>query len=142
MESIKNLIYKYKLFIKYCIVGGTAAVVDFGILFILTDFFSVHYLTSATVSFIVSALVNYSLNRSWTFRSNGKNRKQLPNFFTIATMGLVLNNGMMYTGVEFFGLWYILAKVIATGVVVIWNFFGNKYITFNDKKTNENCNCC
>ena len=114
MEAIKNLIYKYKLFIKYCIVGGTAAVVDFGILFILTDFFSVYYLTSATASFIVSALVNYSLNRSWTFQSNG----------------------IMYTGVEFFGLWYILAKVIATGVVLIWNFLGNKYFTFKVYENN------
>ncbi|MBT4277472.1 GtrA family protein [Candidatus Falkowbacteria bacterium] len=136
MEAIKNLIYKYKLFIKYCIVGGTAAVVDFGILFILTDFFSVYYLTSATASFIVSALVNYSLNRSWTFQSNGKKRKQLPIFFTIATLGLIINNGIMYTGVEFFGLWYILAKVIATGVVLIWNFLGNKYFTFKVYENN------
>ncbi|MEA2089051.1 MAG: GtrA family protein [Patescibacteria group bacterium] len=131
-----KLIYKNKLFVKYCVVGGTAAAVDFSILFILTDFLNVYYLISATISFIVSALTNYSLNRSWTFRSNGKKRKQLPIFFTIATIGLILNNSIMYFSVEVLAVWYIWAKVVATGIVLIWNFIGNKYLTFN-KKFNE-----
>jgi putative flippase GtrA len=140
MDSIKKLIYKYKLFVKYCIVGGTGAVVDFGILFILTELFLglEYYLLSATVSFILSALTNYFLNRSWTFRSNGKKRKQIPIFFAVATMGLLINNSIMFMGMEKFLLkdlhyGYLLAKIIATGLVLIWNFLGNKYITFNDK---------
>ena len=146
METIKKLIYKYKLFVKYCIVGGTAAVVDFGVLFVLTELFLgvESYLTSATISFILSAFTNYFLNRSWTFRSNGKKRKQIPIFFAVATMGLFINNSIMFVGMEKFLLknlqyGYLLAKVIATGLVLIWNFLGNKYITFNDKKElNEN----
>lgn len=137
MRFILNLIYKNKLFVKYCIVGGTAAVVDFSILFVLTDFLNVYYLISATISFIVSALTNYALNRGWTFCSNGKKRRQLPIFFTIATIGLVLNNSIMYFSVEVLALWYIWAKVIATGIVLMWNFLGNKYFTFNKKFNNK-----
>jgi putative flippase GtrA len=145
METIKKLIYKYKIFVKYCIVGGTAAVVDFGVLFILTELFLgvEYYLVSATISFVLSAFTNYFLNRSWTFRSNGKKRKQIPIFFAVATMGLFINNSIMFVGMEKFLLknlhyGYLLAKVIATGLVLIWNFLGNKYITFNDKiKENE-----
>ena len=138
MELFKKLIYKYKIFVKYCIVGGTAAIVDFGVLFILTELFGVYYLYSATVSFILAALTNYSLNRRWTFRSSGKKRKQVPIFFAIATMGLLINNSIMFVGVEKFLLkdlhyGYLLAKVVATGLVLIWNFLGNKYITFNDR---------
>ena len=140
MELIKKLIYRYKIFVKYCIVGGTAAVVDFGILFGLTEFFLgiQYYLVSATISFVFSALTNYTLNRRWTFRSDGKKRRQIPIFFTVATMGLLINNFIMFLGME--GLLlkniqygYLLAKVIATGLVLIWNFLGNKYITFNEK---------
>lgn len=134
MDFVLKLIYKNKLFIKYCIVGGTAAVVDFGILAILKEVFNVHYLVAATLSFILAALTNYSLNRRWTFRSDGQKRRQIPIFFTVATLGLLLNNGMMYIGVEFLALWYIWAKVIATGVVLMWNFLGNKYFTFAVKK--------
>ena len=133
MEFVLNLIYKNKLFVKYCIVGGTAAVIDFSILFIFTDFLNFHYLISATIAFIVSALTNYSLNREWTFRSNGKKRRQLPIFFTIATIGLILNNSIMCFSVEILSLWYIWAKVIATGIVLLWNFLCNRYITFNKR---------
>ncbi len=133
MQFIKKLIYRYRLFVKYCIAGGTAAVVDFSILYTLTEFLGVFYLYSATISFILSALTSYSINRKWTFRSQGKKRKQIPIFFFIAIIGLLLNNTIIYIGVEVFGLWYIWAKVIATGFVLVWNFFGNKYFTFNDK---------
>lgn len=141
MDSFKKIIYKYKLFIKYCIVGGTAAVVDFGVIFILIELvFGVeYYLVSATISFVLSASTNYVLNRVWTFRSKGKKRKQIPIFFVIATIGLFVNNFIMFVGMEKMFLknikyGYLLAKVFATGLVLIWNFLGNKYITFNDKK--------
>lgn len=133
LQLILKLIHKNRLFIKYCIVGGTAAVVDFFVLYFLTEFGKIYYLYSATASFILSALTNYFLNRKWTFHSNGKKRKQLPIFFFIAGCGLLLNNMIMYIGVEKFGLWYIFAKIFATGIVLIWNFFGNKRFTFNNK---------
>ncbi len=136
-----KLIYKNKLFIKYVIVGGTGAIVDFAVLYFLTDFFQIYYLISATISFILSGTLNYYLNRKWTFRSKGKKRRQLPVFFIIALIGLSINNFIMYVLVEKFAFWYIYAKIVATGVVLIWNFTGNKYITFNKKhEINENFN--
>lgn len=119
-----------KLMLKYGVVGAVSAVVDFGVLFILTDWFNVYYLASATVSFILSAIVNYTLNRNWTFKSNGQRRKQVPIFLTIAILGILLNNNIMYVSVEHWHLHYLWAKVIAAAIVTIWNFFGNKYLTF------------
>ncbi len=119
-----------KLMFKYAAVGAMSAVVDFGVLFVLTDWFGVYYLVSATASFILSAIVNYTLNRNWTFRSNGQRRKQVPIFLTIAILGILLNNNIMYVSVEHWHLHYLWAKVIAAAIVTIWNFFGNKYLTF------------
>ena len=133
LEKIRELIEKNQLILKYAIVGATGALVDFVLLFVLTDGFGLHYLVSATSSFILSAWLNYVLNRNWTFRSNGQRRKQLPIFFIIATLGLFINNNIMYFSVEKIGLHYLLAKVIATAVVTFWNFFGNKYLTFRIK---------
>ena len=137
MKKIMFLVDRHKLFIKYSVVGGIAAVIDFGVLYVLTDFLGVYYLISATISFILSALTNYFLNRTWTFRSRGRKMRQIPIFFTIATIGLILNNFILYWGVEFLGLWYIFSKMIATGIVLIWNFLGNKHFTFNDKKNRQ-----
>lgn len=131
MKLIFNFFWQNRVqFLKYCVVGATAAVVDFGLLYILTDLASVHYLLSNTLSFIAAALVNYYFNRKWTFKSEGPKRKQLPIFFTIATAGLFLNDGMMFLGVEYLALHYLWAKVIATGIVTMWNYLGNKFFTF------------
>ncbi len=115
---------------KYFVVGLSSTIIDFAILFILTDFFNLYYIASATIAFIIAAFFNYFFNRTWTFRSNGKRRKQLPVFFIIATLGILLNNNILYFCVEQLGWWYIYGKIIATGIVTSWNFFGNKYLTF------------
>lgn len=118
---------------KYSIVGGLATAVDFLILYILTDYAGLYYLLSATLSFIVAAFVNYNMNRRWTFQSNGKKRKQIPVFLTIAVMGLLINNNILYLGVTFLNWHYLLVKIFATGFVMVWNFLGNKYLTFKIK---------
>ena len=118
---------------KYATVGALSAVVDFGSLFVLTDGLGLHYLASATIAFILAALVNYFLNRIWTFKSNGKRRKQLPIFFVVSTLGLILNNNIMYFSVDHLDFHYLWAKVFAAAIVTFWNFFGNKYLTFRIK---------
>lgn len=111
-------------------VGISAAIVDFGLLYILTEFGHLHYLLSATISFIAAVIVNYSLNKSWTFASSGSHLKQFPIFLMVAVCGIIINNGILYTGVEKFDIWYIYAKIIATVVVMVWNFAWNKHLTF------------
>lgn len=134
IKLLLDFVYRNRhLMSKYAVVGATTMVIDFAILYVLTDIFEVYYLVSATTSFIVAAFYNYFFNRSWTFRSSGSRRKQLPVFFGIAIVGVTLNNSIMYVGVDQFGLWYIHAKVIATAIVTTWNFLGNKYFTFRIK---------
>ncbi|MFA6253507.1 MAG: GtrA family protein [Patescibacteria group bacterium] len=115
---------------RYGIVGLTSAMIDFGILYLLTDGFGFHYLWSATISFIVAASYNYYLNKTWTFKVGGKLSKQVGIFLLIAGSGVLLNNLILYLLVEQAHWWYIYAKIIATGIVTIGNFIGNKYLTF------------
>ncbi len=115
---------------RYGLVGLTSAIIDFGILYLLTDGFGFHYLWSATISFIVAASYNYYLNKTWTFKAGGKLSKQVSIFLLIAGSGVLLNNLILYLLVEQAHWWYIYAKIIAAGIVTIWNFIGNKYLTF------------
>ena len=121
------------ILVKYATVGFMSAVIDFSSLFILTDVVGLHYLNSATIAFILAATSNYWFNKSWTFKSSGQHRKQLPVFFTLATLGLILNNYIIYASVEQLELHYLLGKVLAATIVTFWNFFGNKYLTFRIK---------
>ncbi|MFA6307386.1 MAG: GtrA family protein [Patescibacteria group bacterium] len=118
---------------KYASVGAISGILDFGTLFILTEFAGLHYLISATISFIIGGSTNYWLNKRWTFKSNGQHRKQLPIFFVLATLGLIINNNIMYISVEKLELHYLWAKFLAAAIVTFWNFFGNRYLTFRAK---------
>ena len=53
---------------RYIIVGGIAFLVDYGLLFLLTEYFHFHYLLSATISFIAGLIVNYAISTRWIFR--------------------------------------------------------------------------
>lgn len=117
---------------KYALVGLSAGVIDFTVLYILTSWCGLYYLVSATISFCLSAIWNYSFNKRWTFCSNGSHKRQVPIFLIIAGAGLLLNNNIMFLGVEKLGLHYLLAKVVAAALVTSWNFFGNKYLTFRN----------
>ena len=131
MEFIIQFVKDNKTMLpKYIVVGGTSAIIDFSLYVLFTDVFNIYYILAATFSFIVAALYNFTLNRKWTFKSNGKKRKQLPVFFTITVSGLLINNGIIFILVEYIYLWDILAKLIATAIVTMWNFLGNKYVTF------------
>ena len=134
---LENLIRKIKTSkiipqaFKYAVVGGIATVVDMGLLYILTEFVSVFYLLSATISFLIAAVVNYSINKAWTFKNkSAKVAKQFGVFFFFAVIGAGLNLFFLYVFTEYFHLWYMYSKLIATFIVFIWNFFGNKYFTF------------
>lgn len=55
-------------FFRYCFVGGFAFVVDFGVMTLLTEVFSVYPVVSSTVSFVAGLLVNYLLSTFWIFK--------------------------------------------------------------------------
>ena len=82
--------------------------------------------------FVLGALVNYFLNYRYTFRSNNRHHEAIIKFFTIALVGLVLNTLIISLAIDILSLHYLLAQVIATGLVLIWNFTGNRCWTFRE----------
>jgi putative flippase GtrA len=134
MKRIVTYPWRHRIqILKFLTVGGSSAIIDFCILYLLTDHANFHYLISATIAFIVAGMYNYLLNRNWTFKANGSQKKQLPIFLVMGGIGLLLNNFILFVSVDIFGLWYIYGKVIAAGLVTFWNFFINKYFTFRLK---------
>lgn len=129
---IEKRFLKYQ-FLRFVIVGGTATVIDFGILIFLTEILSIYYLLSATISFILANLFNFYFSKKWTFQNASKSYiKQYIVFVLVGVAGLGINNFILYFSVENLQIHYIFGKVIATIIVMFWNFFINKYITFNN----------
>ena len=138
IKFILNIIKKNIQFFKYCVGGGIAFIVDFSLLYIFTEYAGFWYLWSATLSFAVAALVNYLIQRFWTFKSKEKRAvRQFLLFMAVQIVGLFINNTTMYSLVEYLGLWYIFSKAVAAIIVLIWNFWASKMFVFNKKFINK-----
>lgn len=121
--------------IRYGFVGGAAFLVDYGVLVLLTEVFGMHYLLSATISFILGLITNYLLSVVWVFnnRTLGNRWAEFAVFAIIGVIGLGLNALIMYVCTDKMGIHYMISKIISTVIVFFWNFFARKVILFKAK---------
>lgn len=121
--------------VRYTFVGGLAFVVDFSLLYILTEYCHLYYIVSATISFIAGLLVNYIISILWVFRGySSTNRFQEFLYFAlIGVIGLGLNAGLLWLITDCLGIYYLLSKLATAVIVYLWNFFARKYLLFSKK---------
>jgi putative flippase GtrA len=121
--------------LRYTFVGGLAFIVDFGLLFLLTEFAGLYYLASATCSFLAGLLVNYYISTIWVFGSSPyKKGMEFLLFAIIGIIGLGLNDVLIWVFTEKAGLYYMLSKLLTAVLVYLWNFLGRRYLIFNKEK--------
>lgn len=109
--------------VRFCIVGGASFLVDYGLLYVCTEFLEIYYLYSSALSFTVSVIFNYWLCIIYVFKDvKKKNKKQATLFIGSSIVGLGLNQICMYFLVSIIGIYYMLAKILATIIVTVWNY--------------------
>ena len=129
-------------FIKFCIIGISSFSIDFGVSYALTFGLHMWWVLAKTISFSLAVTNGFFWNQRWTFRAVGhrKHHEQYAMFFGVNIVGWLLNLSIMKA--VFFaatGTWrgqhptkptWIAATLLATVIVVFWNFFANKHWTF------------
>ena len=104
-----------KKIINFGLVGVFATAIEYILLIVLKEFFNVDVIIASGIAFTVSLLFNYVL-------SIMSKTKEMTGFFITAIIGLGINQVMMYILVDTVKIYYLFAKVISTGTVMIWNF--------------------
>lgn len=117
-------------FVRFGSVGGASAVGHYGLLITLVQFFHVGPVRSSVAGALLGALINYSLNYRFTFQSTTRHVESVTKFSLVATTGLLFNTLLMWFGVDILHIHYLLAQVIATVLIFLWNFGANRYWTF------------
>ncbi len=113
---------------KFAVVGGTAFIIDyFGMIF-LTEVLHINYLISSIISFTLSVIYNYVLSVRWVFTVNNQlsRQKQFVIFVLLSVVGLLLNTLFMWMFTDLVHLDYRIAKIIATALVMVYNFISRK----------------
>lgn len=132
-------------FIKFGVVGASGAVIDFGLTALCKGIFGIPELLANAIGFTVAATSNYFFNRVWTWKSTSKDvGAEYAKFFFVSLIGLGLNSLIVLllkdlTIIPCFvdttldwNFW--VAKIIATAVVMVWNFVANNFFTFRKKQ--------
>ena len=130
MNSLRYIISKQ--FIKFCVVGSLAALINFGFYLSLTEL-GLWYVLSSVVGFIVSAIFNFIVNKFWTFENSDSGSDavvQLVKFFIVMISGLLIHTILLYLITDWVNIDYRISWVIATGLVTLWNYTFNRLWTF------------
>jgi len=134
-NKLKNLIWRHKKIVKFLVVGSSGAVIDFGILALLVELAGWQPLIANLISFSVAMISNFWLNKLWTWRDgSAEYKKQFVKFTITSVVGLAINSLFLWLSL-LVGLHYLIAKIIASIVVAVWNFGINNYWTFSQSKT-------
>ena len=120
--------------IKFGFVGFLCFFIDWGIMVFLTEVFGINPLISSTISFTVSVTVNYILSVTFVFETDKSANKgsQFVIFVLLSIVGLGVNELCMWLGTDLLGIHYMITKVGATAVVMVYNFITRKI--FIEKK--------
>lgn len=113
---------------KFAIVGGLAFVIDYVTLIICKEVFHLDTLISAAIAFTVSVIVNYILSVKWVFDVSDKHsgKRNFIIFIVFSLMGLGLTELIMWIGEDLLHISYLIVKIVATIIVMIFNFITRK----------------
>lgn len=113
---------------RFLAVGGGCFLLEYVLLFTLTEYGGFPPLVSAPIAFTISLLVNYILCVYVVFHAENQSTKQMVLFVVTSLMGLGLNQLVMWCCIDLLGIWYMFSKVVASAIVMVWNYFTKRFI--------------
>ena len=122
--------------LRYLVAGGTAFLVDAGLLALLTECGGRSLLLLWTaIAFTVGLCITYLFSILWVFdnRSMKNQGAEAGVFALIGLSGLGLTELLMWLLSDGAGMHYMLSKIITTVLVFVWNFAAKKLILFRSR---------
>lgn len=122
-------------FLRFLLVGGSATLLQYLLLVLLVEWGGWPATPSSAVAYASAAVLNYGFNYYWTFASQRAHGQAAQRFAAVALVGLGLNSAIMFGLVDGLSWHYVLAQVIATITVLLWNFLAHRAWTFAPDET-------
>ena len=137
-------------FVKFATVGALGSLIDIGVMNLLTHLFGMRLVFAGSISFVCAVVNNFTLNRYWTYPDSRSRHlmHQLGMFFLVNSIGIGIRIPILHfvepvMAKAFENIVHLshaasisLSKnatlLFAIGVVMTWNYFVNRYWTYND----------
>lgn len=113
---------------RFGIVGGLAFAIDYLILILCRELLHLPILVSSAIAFSISVIFNYILSITWVFEINKEKdkKKNFIIFIALSIVGLIITEIIMYIGTDIINIHYLIVKIVATIIVMIFNFITRK----------------
>jgi putative flippase GtrA len=116
--------------LRFAAVGVFATAVHYSILTALVEIGHVNKIMATTIGYSIGTIVSYALNRRFTFSARGTPiMRSFAKYAVLYGIGALLN-AAIFGALVHVGLYYLIAQVAATAIVLFWNFLGARFLVF------------
>ena len=120
-----------KDFLLYVVVGGIATLIEWVIFYLLNTWISLHYMICTAVAYVISTFVNWLFGRILLFKKKDVGiTKEIISIYLTSIIGLLGNLAIMWVTVDLLKTNESIAKIIATGIVFMWNYIVRKCVIY------------
>lgn len=137
-DIICNVYTKYAQQLRFAASGCIVALVSVFVLFFLTEVCKLWYLFSSTLAFLLGVMVNFFLQKTWTFRDKESTvTLQLGLFILNALLNLVLNTVFMYGMVDLLGAHYVVSQMLIMIALAVMNYTMYRLYIFRTQESTQ-----
>lgn len=131
MQNFLSMLQSWR-FWKSILSSSITAIADLSLLFFLREVLHWSSFAAVNASFLVAILVNFSLQKFWTFsdRNLRLTHRQFAKFFMVSMINLVMNGFIMFFLMTTLSLWYLGAQIITMGLLAVMNFTLYRHFVF------------
>lgn len=135
------MIERLFIFAKAQVSSFVGGIVDYLLMIFFTEFFHVPYPVSITIGGIVGAIVNFTLNKGWTFRSKKFPYKlsdgdQLIRFVLVVINSILLKVSGTYFFTSYLKIDYKISRIMTDLLVsIIFNYMLQRHWVFRRRRT-------
>lgn len=138
---------RLKEIFKFVLTGGVCFLIEYAALILLKEWLHMPVVAATPVAFLISVVFNYLLCVKWVF-SNARegSRKAQLGFVITSGVGFFLNWALMWALTALFGedavlltifsfriKTYHINKIIATILVMVWNYLTKRHVLRKDR---------
>jgi putative flippase GtrA len=115
--------------IRFGVTGFASVAVDVGVLALLHSAAGAPLAVATLCAYALGVIINYSLNRNWTFKSERDHRRTLIRYSVLLAINVGITEGIV-VGFTHLGLYYLISKLIAVALIATINFFVGRHRVF------------
>lgn len=117
---------------RYVFVGGIAFIADWGMMVFLHEAVHTNVYIATAIAFVFGLIVNFILSKIFVFQEASEKTGTVGEFIVYGIIGAT---GLLFTEVIMWlllkiGILYMIAKVVAAAIVLIWNFVARKILLY------------